>query len=80
VHQWSVVHDEKYFHRPDEFIPERWIKDEEASQMGDRLEASQPFSYGPRGCLGKKYVISPSILLRKSVTDHGAHFSAVLRQ
>lgn len=28
--------------------------------MGDRLEASQPFSYGPRGCLGKKYVANPS--------------------
>lgn len=28
--------------------------------MGDRLEASQPFSYGPRGCLGKKYVIHPT--------------------
>ncbi|KFY63242.1 hypothetical protein V496_04091 [Pseudogymnoascus sp. VKM F-4515 (FW-2607)] len=53
VHQWSVVHDEKYFHRPDDFIPERWIKGEKASEMGDRLEASQPFSYGPRGCLGK---------------------------
>ncbi|OBT71994.1 hypothetical protein VF21_08607 [Pseudogymnoascus sp. 05NY08] len=53
VHQWSVVHDEKYFHRPDDFIPERWIKGEKASEMGDRLEASQPLSYGPRGCLGK---------------------------
>jgi cytochrome P450 len=59
------VHDEKYFHRPDEFIPERWIKGEKASQMGDRLEASQPFSYGPRGCLGKKYVISPLNLIKE---------------
>jgi cytochrome P450 len=63
VHQWSVVHDEKYFHRPAEFIPERWIKGEKASQMGDRLEASQPFSYGPRGCLGKKYVAYPPLHL-----------------
>lgn len=63
VHQWSVVHDEKYFHRPDDFIPERWTKGEKASEMGDRLEASQPFSYGPRGCLGKKYVTNPTPFL-----------------
>ena len=58
------MHDEKYFHRPDDFIPERWIKGGKASEMGDRLEASLPFSYGPRGCLGKKYVINPFLDIR----------------
>ncbi|CAL3971099.1 unnamed protein product [Diplocarpon coronariae] len=31
----------------------RWIKSEAEGQGGDRLETSLPFSYGPRGCLGK---------------------------
>lgn len=47
---WTVTHDERNFHRPYEFIPERWI----GTNRVDNLEASQPFSLGPRGCLGKK--------------------------
>ncbi|KAL3424452.1 Isotrichodermin C-15 hydroxylase 7 [Phlyctema vagabunda] len=53
VHSWSVVRDRQNFLNPTEFIPERWIKDEPEGQRGDRLETSLPFSYGPRGCLGK---------------------------
>ncbi|KAL8626814.1 hypothetical protein Q9189_007497 [Teloschistes chrysophthalmus] len=46
---WTVTHDEKYFHEPYVFKPERWI------DIGckDVKEASQPFSLGPRGCLGR---------------------------
>uniref|UniRef100_L2GB44 Benzoate 4-monooxygenase cytochrome p450 n=1 Tax=Colletotrichum fructicola (strain Nara gc5) TaxID=1213859 RepID=L2GB44_COLFN len=47
---WTVTHDEQNFHRPYDFIPERWI----GTNRVDNLEASQPFSLGPRGCLGKK--------------------------
>lgn len=49
------------FTRPDEFQPERWLlhDDEEGAALPsqasqhDRLEASQPFSVGPRSCLGR---------------------------
>ncbi|KAI9168058.1 Cytochrome P450 monooxygenase BOA3 [Paramyrothecium foliicola] len=34
---------------PYEFKPERWLEKSE----GDRLDAVQPFSLGPRGCLGR---------------------------
>ncbi len=44
------MHDEKYFAEPMEFVPERWLDPD--SQ--DVKEASQPFSLGPRGCLGRK--------------------------
>jgi cytochrome P450 len=54
VHQWSVLRDPINFCNPSEFIPERWLKNELDGQRGDRLETSLPFSYGPRGCLGKK--------------------------
>ena len=35
---------------PEDFRPERWLK----RDSSERLEASQPFSMGPRGCIGRK--------------------------
>jgi len=37
------------FKSPWEFVPERWLRESNE----DRLEAAQPFSLGPRGCLGR---------------------------
>lgn len=48
VSAWSVNYDPNYWHEPRSFNPERWISE----GFGDRKEASQPFSLGPRGCLG----------------------------
>ena len=39
------------FESPLEFRPERWLE----GDPKDQLEAAQPFSLGPRGCLGRKY-------------------------
>ncbi|KAJ5652677.1 hypothetical protein N7507_010103 [Penicillium longicatenatum] len=50
VHQWATFHSPENFKRPEEFIPERWIGDEFSS---DNKAAFQPFSFGPRNCLGK---------------------------
>lgn len=47
---WTITHDEKYFHDPMKFKPERWID----PACTDVKEASQPFSLGARGCLGRK--------------------------
>lgn len=47
---WTLTHDEKNFHDPFAFLPERWIDRE----CKDLKEASQPFAVGPRGCIGKK--------------------------
>ena len=38
------------FESPLDFRPERWL----GENSNDILEASQPFSLGPRGCLGRK--------------------------
>lgn len=40
---------------PEEFVPERWYKDERcpARYRTDRRKILQPFSYGPRNCIGK---------------------------
>ena len=40
------------FKYPDTFIPERWMGDKEFTS--DNKEASQPFSLGPRSCIGRK--------------------------
>ncbi|KAI5458350.1 benzoate 4-monooxygenase cytochrome P450 [Mariannaea sp. PMI_226] len=51
VSSWASTHSEQNFHHPFEFIPERWLgKDKES---GNLLSASQPFSIGSRGCLGR---------------------------
>lgn len=47
---WTVTHDPANFHKPNDFVPERWIDPD----CKDVKEASQPFSLGPRGCIGRK--------------------------
>ncbi|KAK1470428.1 averantin oxidoreductase [Colletotrichum tamarilloi] len=37
---------------PEEFAPERWIG-EDARFDNDKRDASQPFQYGPRNCIGR---------------------------
>lgn len=49
-HSWAATHSPHNFRRPDEFIPERWT---DAAYADEKREASQPFSLGPRGCIGK---------------------------
>ncbi|KAL8708612.1 MAG: hypothetical protein Q9220_006548 [cf. Caloplaca sp. 1 TL-2023] len=59
---WTVTHDEKYFHEPFAFKPERWIDPD----CKDVKEASQPFSLGPRGCLGRNFAeLEMSLILAK---------------
>jgi cytochrome P450 len=50
---WTVTHDQKNFPEPNTFKPERWLDADGA----DVKDASQPFSLGPRGCLGRKLAI-----------------------
>ncbi|KAK3897406.1 cytochrome P450 [Staphylotrichum tortipilum] len=40
-----------YFSDPDDFVPERWIKDGKIVKAGNA--AFSPFSKGPRSCLGR---------------------------
>ncbi|KAI3228057.1 hypothetical protein DTO012A7_6640 [Penicillium roqueforti] len=59
---WTVTHDPRYFHDPYVFKPSRWLD----PACTDLKEASQPFSLGPRGCLGQNfaYVEMCSILAK----------------
>ncbi|KAI0534394.1 putative cytochrome P450 [Xylaria digitata] len=59
---WTMTHDEKYFHDPFTFKPERWIDPD----CKDVKEASQPFSLGPRGCIGKNFAyLEVNLILAK---------------
>lgn len=62
ISQWAANHDPANFYEPDQFLPERYLAPDE--HMADDLDASyfandckqvvQPFSFGPRNCIGKK--------------------------
>ncbi|RAL08505.1 cytochrome P450 [Aspergillus homomorphus CBS 101889] len=68
VQQWSTYHSPDNFKRPDEFIPERWTNDPEFA--GDNKAAFQPFSYGPRNCLGKTLAYHEMRIILAKVLYH----------
>lgn len=54
VFQWAAGRSASNFHNPESFIPERWLDRDPDSQFGsDDQGAIQPFSTGPRNCIGK---------------------------
>lgn len=55
VYSWAAAHAPANFTRPDDFVPERWLEGspEARPHAADRRDASQAFSLGPRGCIGK---------------------------
>ncbi|KFZ25212.1 hypothetical protein V502_00308 [Pseudogymnoascus sp. VKM F-4520 (FW-2644)] len=53
VHQWATYHNANNFKHPDDFRPERWF-DGNNEYANDRRNALQPFSYGPRKCIGNE--------------------------
>ncbi|KAL8720308.1 MAG: hypothetical protein Q9225_002820 [Loekoesia sp. 1 TL-2023] len=66
VHQWSTYRSNANFASPDKFAPERWFPDPPPEYRRDNKAVLQPFSLGPRGCLGKSlaYFEVRSILAR----------------
>ena len=48
VDTWTAMHDSQHWHEPSSFRPERWI----GEGFHDNKTAFQPFSRGPRACLG----------------------------
>lgn len=52
--QLSCGHSERNFRRAREFVPERWLELPPGSEFEtDDKAAMQPFSMGPRNCIGK---------------------------
>ncbi|KAF7588622.1 hypothetical protein BBP40_005460 [Aspergillus hancockii] len=51
---WAANRSTLNFHRPNDMVPERWIKPCPPEFQGDDRDTVKPFSVGPRDCLGKK--------------------------
>lgn len=54
--QWPANHSARNFSEPEAFKPARFL--EPARFPDDDFDVLQPFSTGPRNCIGKKYVCS----------------------
>lgn len=54
------------FSNPEAFVPERWIPTDPLYERyaNDNRDVFQPFSFGPRNCIGRRYkMLSGRILL-----------------
>jgi cytochrome P450 len=49
--QYAVFRSPWNFYDPESYIPERWFSDD-PKFANDKREALQPFSFGPRNCIG----------------------------
>ncbi|KAL8761584.1 MAG: hypothetical protein Q9184_002292 [Pyrenodesmia sp. 2 TL-2023] len=50
---YAAYHSPLNFHSPNAFLPSRWLEEE----SNDRLDALQPFSMGPRNCIGQRLAL-----------------------
>ena len=51
---YACQHSPANFKHPDSFIPERFLPEGKEEYKNDRRDALNPFSTGPRNCIGKK--------------------------
>ncbi|KAH6643841.1 cytochrome P450 monooxygenase-like protein [Boeremia exigua] len=71
VSQHAANHSERNFANPDSFAPERWLDAERpAVYANDKRDVVQPFSYGPRNCLGKNLAYAEMRLILAKVLWH----------
>ncbi|XHG03733.1 hypothetical protein AWENTII_007026 [Aspergillus wentii] len=64
---YSAFRAESNFAEPDSFIPERWSENKDPAFASDNKEVLQPFSYGPRNCLGKNLAYAEMRLIMAKV-------------
>lgn len=63
VWQLAMNHAEQYWEAPYEFRPERFLYEGKAKYAKDRTEALQPFSVGPRNCIGRNMAYAEARLV-----------------
>ncbi|KAL2755499.1 hypothetical protein ACRALDRAFT_2041856 [Sodiomyces alcalophilus JCM 7366] len=74
VPMWGATHSERNFSEPYRFIPERWLDKENST---DKFGASNAFSLGSRGCIGRNLsymemrLIIGKLLWHNDVEFHG---------
>jgi cytochrome P450 family 49 subfamily A len=60
---------EDYFYEPEKFIPERWLKNDEAYQQDIHRYVSLPFGYGRRTCIGRRFADAELAILLAKVNN-----------
>jgi cytochrome P450 len=75
MNQYAVFRSSDNFKFSESFIPERWLDDERFKD--DKKDALQPFSFGPRNCIGRKYVHQPLLLRRTRAKVFGGSLAYV---
>ncbi|KFY92053.1 hypothetical protein V500_04337 [Pseudogymnoascus sp. VKM F-4518 (FW-2643)] len=65
VNQWSTYRSEANFREPNSFIPERFLDDPRFAS--DNKQALQPFSVGPRNCVGRNLAYAEMRLILAQV-------------
>ena len=59
--QWVAHHDPRWWPRPDEFVPDRWL--DPAARDARPRYAYFPFGGGPRSCIGEAFAWTEAILV-----------------
>ncbi|EUC37309.1 hypothetical protein COCCADRAFT_23027 [Bipolaris zeicola 26-R-13] len=67
VSQYAMHHSSRHFKNPDEFVPERWLEGANGEYSGDKKDGFNPFSFGPRNCIGKNLAWAELRLIISSI-------------
>ncbi|KAF1930395.1 cytochrome P450 3A4 [Didymella exigua CBS 183.55] len=70
VSQYAANHSARNFAEADLFAPERWLEARPAKFQQDNREVVQPFSFGPRNCLGKNLAYAETRLILAKILWH----------
>ncbi|MEO7717229.1 MAG: cytochrome P450 [Capsulimonas sp.] len=63
---WAVQRRDLYFPKPDEFVPERWLGQEQTNLP---RYAYFPFGGGPRVCIGQNFAVMEAVLLLATIAQ-----------
>lgn len=72
---YSTYHSESHFTQADSFIPKRWLDSRDKRFESDSRTAVQPFSLGPRNCLGRKCVLILDIFGNRANRVHSLAYA-----
>lgn len=73
-------YDDQHFKNPNEFIPERWLKNDIPNACPEAKSSNPfvylPFGFGPRSCVGKRFAeIEINALLTRLLRKYRIEFN-----